>query len=108
MTTSGYTIPYSGPAYSAWGEPLEEYGIAKVENIEAAHDIIVGLLGACKAVMRSDGHYKECPCNATANGWKGLPRGASGHIFMPNNPRVAICEQLRAAIAQATTAGVTI
>lgn len=53
MTTSGYTIPYSGPAYSAWGEPLEEYGIAKVENIEAAHDIIIALRGALEDMLET-------------------------------------------------------
>ncbi len=55
------------------------------------------LLEACRAVMRPDGHYRECPCSNTT--WEGAH--VDGHIFMPNNPIVNICERLRAAIAKA-------
>lgn len=60
MTTSGYTIPYSQPAYSAWGIPLEEYAIAKLENIEVAHDIIIALQEACETCVASYDGWGDC------------------------------------------------
>ena len=66
-----------------------------VAVLSAALDERGALLDAYKAIMRPDGHYVECPCTGNDSVW------GQGHKHMPNNPTVAICKQLQAAIAAA-------
>jgi len=64
-------------------------GEANARLIAAAPALVM----ACEAVMRPDGHYLECPCRGSDDIW------GQGHKHMPRNPTVAICKQLRAALA---------
>lgn len=67
------------------------YKACVAEERDRLRIINAELLEACRLVMRPDGHYEACPCP-----------GDYSHEHMPNNPTVAICERLRAAIAKAT------
>jgi len=68
---------------------------SRYENLRNLRTGYNELMAACEAIMRPDGHYAECPCTGDGNVW------GQGHKHMPNNPTVAICKQLRAAIAAA-------
>lgn len=78
-------------------EIMDDHGVAHEVIHEAAKRLkkALGEREALEAVMRPDGHYLECPCRGSDDIW------GQGHKHMPHNPTVAICKQLRAAIAPA-------
>jgi hypothetical protein len=87
-------------AYLIFGNTDNERAIAEtrirwIDNEECANAALIAaapdLLAVCKAIIREDGHYLECPCT-----------GEYSHEFMPHSPAVEICKQLRFAI-NATT-----
>lgn len=91
--------PHDEPYYEIWhgqiGEPDRECIAEYVREGNAALIAAApALLEACKSIMRPDGHYEDCPCTGeNSDGW------GRGHKHMPNHQTVAICKQLRAALA---------